>query len=84
MPNGASLNCLAFDQGNCIACHQIVAGLLVLKWQAWVLIQLDLVGPFYEMIRPGLFSTALFAVTGSTNFFCNMASIMCEISSALG
>lgn len=79
-----ALDCVPFDKGDSKTCQEVISGLQVLVWEAGILVEFDPLYPFQEMICPGSLSILLFTAIGSTYFFCDMVSIRCEMSSALG
>ena len=84
VPDVASLGGLTSDQGDGVAGEEVISCLDILFREAGILTEIDVLGPTYRMICPGLVNMLLLTFIGSTDFFSNMASIVCEIMAALG
>ena len=75
---------VALDAVHEVAGNDIVLCLNRGGGHARVALALFLRPPFQEVNCPGVFRTLLLTVRGSSNFFCDIASMISEISVELG
>ena len=75
--------CLSLDKGHHVARQEVVPCPGRLWLHCWIF-QLYLMAEPEVVILPGAASTRLLAVSGFVNFFVDNASIMSDVSSALG
>ena len=83
MAQQESLNVFALNEGNSVTCDDIVAGLKWGRCQAGI-IDGHALAPSEEMKQPGSVSSRLLSATGCRETCSNNASIIVEISLALG